>query len=85
MILEISLQHFTSLKIYILADFWEIFFPARNFCRPVDPSEVKKTRIFGLFSHSIHKEANFGKKWKKNFFFWKFDQIYKKRNEADFW
>ena len=57
-----------SLKIYILADFWEIFFPARNFCRPVDLSEVKKTHIFGLFSHSCQKEANFGEKQKKVFF-----------------
>ena len=54
-----------SLKIYILADFLEIFFPARNFCRPVDLPEVKKNHIFGLFSHSIQKEANFDEKQKK--------------------
>jgi len=51
-----------SLKIYILADFWEIFFPARNFCRPLGPPEVKKYPIFELFSHSIQIEANFGEK-----------------------
>ena len=67
-ILSIGLQDFMSLKIYILADFWEIFFPARNFCRSLDPFEVKKTRIFVVFSHSCFLGPNFGEKWKKIFF-----------------
>ena len=67
-ILSIGFQDFMSLKIYILADFWENFFPARNFCRPLDPSEVKKTRIFEVFSHSCFLEPNFGEKWKNIFF-----------------
>jgi len=53
-------QYFFGSKIYALADFWPIFFPARNFCRPVDPSEVKKTLIFEVFCQKIQKSVIFG-------------------------
>ena len=57
-----------SWKIYILDNLGKNFFPARNFCRPVDPSEVKKNYIFELFWHSSQKDADFGEKYKIFFF-----------------
>ena len=83
-ILSIGLQYFMSSKIYILADFWNIFCPARNFCGPVDLPEVKKT-IFLDFFRILFKKKPILMKNKKNLFFWKFNQIYKKRSGSDFW
>ena len=54
-----------SLKIYILANFWEIFFSGQKFLPDGRPSWSQKNHIFGLFSHSIQKEANFDEKQKK--------------------